>query len=42
MDDWEKINKTTLLEKNVYSHLKMEGITDADYAHAEDLVKILK
>ena len=29
--DWEKFNKTSLLEKgNFYSHLNMEDITDAD------------
>ena len=34
MDDWEKFNETSLLEKeNFYSHLNMEGITDAAYAH---------
>ena len=34
MDDWEKINETTLPEKeNFYSQLNMEDITDADYAH---------
>ena len=39
MDDWKKFNKTLLLEKeDFYSHLNMEGTTDADYAHA----KILK
>ena len=36
MDDWEKFNKTSLPEKeNFYSHLNMEDITDADYAHAK-------
>ena len=36
MDDWEKISETSLPEKeNIYSHLKMEDITDADYAHAK-------
>ena len=34
MDDREKFNKTSLPEKeNFYSHLNMEDITDADYAH---------
>ena len=36
MDDWEKFNETSLLEKeDFYSHLNMEDITDADYAHAK-------
>ena len=30
MDDWEKFNETSLLEKeDFYSHLNMEDITDA-------------
>ena len=34
VDDWEKINETSLPEKErFYSHLNMEDITDADYAH---------
>ena len=36
MDDWEKFNKTSLPEKEeFYSHLNMEDITDANYAHAK-------
>ena len=34
MDDWEKFNKTSFPEKDYYSHLNMEDITDADYSHA--------
>ena len=37
MDDWEKLNETSLPEKkkkDFYSKLNMEYITDADYAHA--------
>ena len=31
MDDWEKLNETSLPEKEYfYSHLNMEDITDAD------------
>ena len=31
MDDWEKLNKTSLLEKEEFcNHLSMEDITDAD------------
>ena len=40
MDDWEKFNKTSLPEKeDFYSHLNMENITDADYAHAKKVFK---
>ena len=36
MDDWEKSNETSLPEKqDFYSHLNMEDITDADYAHVK-------
>ena len=40
MDDWEKFNETSLLEKeDFYSHLNMEDIADADYAHAKRVCK---
>ena len=40
MDDWEKFNETSLPEKeDFYSHLNMEDITDADYAHAKIVCK---
>ena len=40
MDDWEKFNETSLPEKeHFYSHLNMEGVTDADYAHAKRVCK---
>ena len=40
MDDWEKFNETSLPEKeDFYSHLNMEGITDADYVHANRVCK---
>ena len=40
IDDWEKINKTSTPEKeDIYSHLNMEGITDADYAYANRVCK---
>ena len=40
VNDWEKFNKKSLLEKdNFYSHLNMEDITDADYAHARRVFK---
>ena len=40
MDDREKFNEILLPEKeDFYSHLNMEGITDADYAHAKAACK---
>ena len=40
MDDSEKFNETSLPEKeDFYSHLNMEDITDADYAHAKGVCK---
>ena len=40
MDYWEKINETLLPENEVfYSHLNMEGITDADYTHGKRVCK---
>ena len=40
MNDWEKFNETSLLEKQYfYSHLNMEDITDADYTHAKKVCK---
>ena len=43
MYDWEKFSQISLPEKeDFYSHLNMEGITDADYVHTKKFVKILK
>ena len=40
MDDWEKFNETSLpVKEDFYSHLNMEDITDADYAHAKRVCK---
>ena len=40
MDDWEKFNEASLLEKeDCYSHLNMEDTTDADYAHPKRVCK---
>ena len=40
MEDWEKFNETSLPEKKFfYSHLNMEDITDADYAHPKRFCK---
>ena len=36
MDDWKKVNETSLPEKeDFYSHLNMEYITDVDYEHVK-------
>ena len=43
MEDWETFNETLSPEKeDFYSHLNMEDITGADYAHAKKFVKIMK
>ena len=40
LDHWEKLNETVLPEQeDFYSHLNMEDITDADYAHAKRVCK---
>ena len=40
MEDWEKFNEALLTEKeDFYSHLNMEDINDADYAHAKKFLK---
>ena len=40
MDEWEKFNETSLLEKEqFYNNLNMEDITDADYMHAKRFCK---
>ena len=40
MDDWENFSESLLPEKeDFYSHLNMENITDADYAHAKRVSK---
>ena len=37
MDDWEKLNETSLPEReNFYSlHLSIKDVTDADFSHAK-------
>ena len=43
MDVWGKLNETSLPEKeDFYSHLNMEDITDADYAHTKRVSKEFK
>ena len=43
MDNWKKSSETLLPEKeDFYSYLNTAEISDADYAHAKELVKILK
>ena len=42
-DDWERFYETILPEKeDFYSHLSMDDINDADYAHSKMVWKILK
>ena len=43
MDDWEKVNKATLPEReNFNSSLSMEDITEADYKHGKRVSKDFK
>ena len=43
MDDWKKFNETSFPEKeDIYSHLNMEDITDADYTNAKRVYKDLE
>ena len=43
MNDWKKCNEISLPKKEgFYSHLNMEDITDADYAHAKRVCKDFK
>ena len=38
MDDWEKFDETTIPpEEAFYSELNLEGISDADYSHAQNV-----
>ena len=40
MDDWRRLVETLLPEKeDFYSHVKMEGITDADYSYGKRVCK---
>ena len=40
MDDWEKLNKTSLPEEeDFYSHLNMIDIIDVDYEHTKRFFK---
>ena len=43
MDDWKKINETSIHEKqDFYNLLNMEDITDSDYGHAKRVCKDFK
>ena len=43
MDHWEILNETSLPEKqDFFSHSKVKYTTDADSAHADRFIKILK
>ena len=40
MDEWERFNKTSLLEKEeLYSNLNIEEIADTDYNHTKTVCK---
>ena len=42
IDDWEKFNGISFPEQDdFYSYLNMEDITDADFRHAKEFIKIL-
>ena len=41
MDNWKKFDETTLTPKEAfYSELKLEGISDANYAHAQKVWEV--
>ena len=42
MNDWEKLNETSIPKKVFYSSLNMEYITDAEYKHAKRNLKELE
>ena len=43
MDDWKKINETSIHEKqDFYNLLNMEDITDSDYGQAKRVCKDFK
>ena len=43
MDDWEKLNETSLPEKEDFqSHVNREDITDRDYANVKEVCKDFK
>ena len=39
MDDWKKFNEALLPEKDFYSYLNIEDITDADCTHLKRVYK---
>ena len=43
MDNWEKFDETTIpLKETFYSKLNLEGISDAEYAHAQKVWKVFR
>ena len=42
MNDWEKLNETSIPKKVFYSNLNMEYITDAEYKHTKRNLKELE
>ena len=42
MDNWEKFDETTMLSKEAfYTKLNLGGISDADYAHAQNVWEVV-
>ena len=39
MDEWENFSETSLPEKEFYSNLNTDNITDVDYMHAKRVCK---
>ena len=39
MDEWENFSETSLSEKEFYSNLNTDNITDVDYMHAKRVCK---
>ena len=43
MDNWEKFDETTIPpEEAFYSELNLEGISDADYSHAQNVWEVFR
>ena len=43
MDNWEKFDEITIpLKETFYSKLNLEGISDAEYAHAQKVWKVFR
>ena len=43
MDNWEKFDKTTIPPKEAfYSELNLEGISDVDYTHPQNVWEVFR